>query len=146
MALMNFDRNNLLSKKDNSIFKDFFNDEFFKRFKEFDSYPKININEEENKYTMEVASPGFDKEDFELSLDNGYLMISGVTQREEENQDDDKNYSKKEFSYKSFKKSFKLPEDVIEDEIDAKYKNGVLKIEMKKDENLQSDNKKIEIT
>ena len=145
MALMNFDHNNLLSKKDNSIFKDFFNDEFLKKFKELDSYPKININEEDDMYTMEVASPGFDKEDFSLSLENGYLIISGVSKHEQENEEDE-NYSKKEFSYKSFKESFKLPEDVKEEKINANYKNGVLKIKMQKDEELKNNNKKIEIT
>lgn len=146
MALVNFDRNDLLSKEDNSIFKDFFNDEFLRKFEEFDSYPKINVNEDKDKYTMEVASPGFDKEDFDLSLENGFLIISGVSKYEEENEDEDKTYSKKEFSYKSFKKSFKLPEDVIENNINAEYNNGVLKIDMKKDEELKTNNKQIEIT
>jgi HSP20 family protein len=118
------------------LMENFFNDNFFGR--EYASFvPAINVSEEADKFNLELSAPGFDKNDFRIELDKGVLCISGEHKVEAESIE--KNYTRKEFNYGSFQRSFTLPEDVSEEKIDAKYENGILKLVLpKKEEKIKS--------
>jgi HSP20 family protein len=94
------------------------------------SVPAVNITENKNEYKLEVAAPGFKKEDFKLEVKNGYLTISAET-KEEEKQEDDK-YTRREFRFNSFSRSFALPENVQDILITARYDHGILLIALPK--------------
>ncbi|HCQ30096.1 MAG TPA: molecular chaperone Hsp20 [Flavobacteriales bacterium] len=118
----------------NSLFEEFANfDKLDKNFNKF--VPAVNVAESDKDYTIEVSVPGFKKEDFNIRLDNDVLTISGEHKAEEE--DKNKNYTRKEFHYSSFERSFTLPETVNTDAIDAKYENGILNIILPKKEEAQ---------
>ena len=105
---------------------DFFNDRFWLR--KVHNEPAMNIKETETEYQVELAAPGLSKEDFEIFIDNGYLNIYAEKKTETESQED--NYTRKEFSYNSFKRSLMLPENVKEDDIKVTYDKGVLKFNL----------------
>ena len=108
--------------------------------------PAVNIRESEDHFEVEMASPGMDKKDFNIRLDGNALTISST---KEHNQEETKeNYSRKEFSYQSFQRTFVLPKDVVdEDRISAQYENGLLKLVIpKKEEAKQKGPRLIEIS
>ncbi len=93
--------------------------------------PAINIKENDENFEIELAVPGFNKKDFEITIENGILHISA--EKKVENEEIDENFTRKEFSYNSFTRSFTLPDNVdVEDKINAKYKNGILKLTLVK--------------
>ena len=93
--------------------------------------PAMNIKENDENFEIELAAPGFNKKDFEITIENGILHIS--VEKKVENEEIDENFTRKEFSYNSFTRSFTLPNNVdIEDKINAKYKNGILKLTLVK--------------
>lgn len=93
--------------------------------------PAMNIIEDEKHFAIDVAAPGFTKKDFEISIENGILHISAENKEEIEEKKED--YTRREFNYNSFSRSFTLPENINEDEkIDATYKHGILKIVLAK--------------
>ena len=95
--------------------------------------PAANVKESENEFIIELSVPGYTKEDFHVKVDsNNVLRITG--ERKEETKEEKDNYTRKEFSYGSFTRSFQLPETVIEGEIAAKCKEGVLTLELPKKE------------
>tara|TARA_R110002073_G_scaffold72537_1_gene177190 strand:- start:167479 stop:167907 length:429 start_codon:yes stop_codon:yes gene_type:complete len=97
------------------------------------SLPAVNIKENEDEFTVEVAVPGMDKKDFQIDLNNDVLTIS--SERKNENEVVEDNYTRKEYSYQSFKRSFNLPKNVVDsDKINATYKNGELTIAIPKRE------------
>ena len=107
--------------------------------------PAVNISEEETKFSIEVSAPGFDKTDFKVEVDKGMLSVSA--EHKNESNVKEKNYTRKEFNYGSFKRSFSLPEGINEEAIDAKYENGVLNISLpKKEKEKQSGSKTIVIS
>lgn len=95
--------------------------------------PKVNIQETDNEFNVEMAAPGMKKDDFKVELDNNVLTISSELSKEDEHHDHGK-YSRKEFSYQSFQRSFRLPETVEADKIKAKYENGILHLMIPKRE------------
>ncbi|MCO6492072.1 MAG: Hsp20/alpha crystallin family protein [Phaeodactylibacter sp.] len=95
------------------------------------STPSVNVVETENSYRVEVAAPGLEKKDFEVSVDNGFLTVSARKEHKEEVKEGDK-YMRREFNFSSFTRSFQLPETVNADDIAANYENGVLKITLPK--------------
>jgi HSP20 family protein len=95
--------------------------------------PAVNIRENTEEYGIEVAVPGFDKNDFNINLDNDLLTISSEKIVDHEVKEDER-FTRKEFSYQSFKRTFTLPELVEGDKITAKYENGILKIVIPKKE------------
>jgi HSP20 family protein len=95
--------------------------------------PAVNIKEEDNEFMIEVAAPGMQKQNFEISMDDKVLTISGNKEDTKEEKDD--KYSRKEFSYTSFQRSFQLPDLVDGEKIEAHYQDGVLKINVPKREN-----------
>ncbi len=94
--------------------------------------PAVNIKETEDDFKVEVAAPGFDKKDFNIELDNNVLTVS--SEKQEENEVEGEKYSRKEFNYLSFKRTFTLPELVDEEKISAKYENGILNVTIPKKE------------
>jgi HSP20 family protein len=92
--------------------------------------PDANIVENEKDYTIELAAPGLERKDFKVELENNVLTISA--EKEEETEEDDINYKRREFSYNSFSRSFTLPENSIPEKIDAKYENGILRLMLPK--------------
>ncbi|WP_031527373.1 Hsp20/alpha crystallin family protein [Dyadobacter crusticola] len=107
--------------------------------------PAVNIRETEDNFEVEMASPGMDKKDFNIRLDGNTLTISSAKEhKQEENKE---NYSRREFSYQSFQRSFVLPKDVVdEDRISAQYENGLLKLWIpKREEAKQKGPRLIEI-
>ena len=109
------------------------------------SVPAVNIKDLETKYELELSVPGFNKSDFNIKVENQKLLISAELKSEDET-DQDK-YTRREFSYQSFERSFQLPKEMINDEaIDAKYEAGILKVILpKRPEMLPKEPKNIAI-
>lgn len=91
--------------------------------------PRANISETSKEFKLELAAPGLQRKDFKVEVDNHNLTISAEKEEESESTN---GYSKKEYSFTSFSRSFTLPDNVKEGEIDAKYDNGVLKVSIPK--------------
>jgi len=93
--------------------------------------PSINVIENENNFEIEVAAPGFGKKDFNVTMDENVLTISA--ENKTETKDDELKFTRQEFYYNSFERSFTLPKNIdLDKEISAKYKNGVLRIHLEK--------------
>lgn len=86
--------------------------------------PSVNVTEAADSFQVEFAVPGFNKEDFKINVEKDILTVSG--DHKAEKLEEDKKYSRKEFSYSSFKRSFTLPETVDVNKIEANYKDGIL--------------------
>jgi HSP20 family protein len=131
------------------FFNDYFDKDIFdysnKHFSNTNTtLPAVNIKEDDQGYTVEMAVPGMEKSDFKINLENNMLCIASEKKTESEKKDD--NYSRKEFSYQSFSRSFSLPESVDEAKIEARYESGILYISIpKKEEAKPKPPKKIEI-
>jgi HSP20 family protein len=106
--------------------------------------PPVNIRENENSFMVELMAPGMRKEDFNIELENDLLTIS--SEIKQENNEENGKYTKREFTFSSFRRSFTLPETVKEDDINASYQDGILKITLpKKEEALPKPKRLIEI-
>jgi len=98
------------------------------------SLPAINIKENDDEFGIEVAAPGMKKEDFSINYDNGRLTVSS----EKKNEKVDEKYNRREFSYQSFCRSFKVADNVIDNQkIKAKYEDGILYITLPKREEIK---------
>ncbi len=96
--------------------------------------PAVNVIESENDYQIEVAAPGMKKEDFKIDLDKNQLTISSEKKSEKKNEKKG-SYTRREFSYQSFQRTFTIPEHEVDgDNISAKYCDGVLCINLPKKE------------
>ncbi len=99
--------------------------------------PAVNVMENTDEYTIEVAAPGLNKEDFKVDYDNGRLTISSERKNEKEEKEEGK-IKRREFSYQSFQRSFTISENAVEAEkIKANYKNGILHISLPKREEVK---------
>lgn len=106
----------------------------------------VNIKETENNFIVELMAPGLKKEDFNIELDNDLLMISSEIKTEKTEGEEGK-FTRKEFSFSSFKRSFTLPETVNQEAITASYDNGILKLTLpKKEEALPKEKRLIDIS
>ena len=94
--------------------------------------PAVNVMENDDAFKVEVAAPGIKKEDFNIELDNDLLTISSKAEKLEKTEEG--NYTRKEFNYASFKRSFNLPDTVNTAEIKATYTDGILSIDLPKRE------------
>jgi len=100
------------------------------------SLPAVNVKETDDDYFIEVAAPGMTKKDFKINYQNNVLTISSEKQDEKEESDD--SYTRKEFSYQSFQRSFTVPgNDVDSDKISASYNDGILNIKLPKREEVK---------
>lgn len=120
-----------------SLLSDFFdNNKFFgnswleNEFKQ--TLPAVNIKETSHDYEIEFAALGFNKNDFKVNVENHLLTISA--EKKDEKKEETSRFTRKEFSYNSFSRSFTLPESVNTDKIDAKYNEGILKLAVPKKE------------
>ena len=112
-----------------SFLNDFFDNDWLA--KSGTTEPSINVLEDEQKYTVEVAAPGMKKEDFNIHLsDDNELVIAG--EKKDEKKDENKKYLRREFSYSKFEQTFTLPDDVDKEKIEANVNDGVLSIELPK--------------
>lgn len=105
--------------------------------------PAANVKENENEFIIDLAVPGMSKEDFNINIENGALCVS--SEKEQESEDKGEDYTRKEFSYSSFTRSFRLPESVNQEKIKAKYENGVLALTLPKKEEAKKITAKKEI-
>ncbi len=96
------------------------------------SEPALNIKETDDNFEIELAAPGFGKKDFKITIDDGCLNISAEKSSEEEEKEE--NYTRREFSYNSFERSLQLPKSAKEEEIKAKYNDGILTFKLAKKE------------
>ena len=93
--------------------------------------PSVNVIENENGFTLELAAPGVAREDFSLNIEKDRLVISSEKKTTEEEKEEGK-YSRREFNYSAFSRSFHLPKTIDKDAINASYENGVLTITLPK--------------
>ena len=115
----------------NSVFDNLFNDSFISD-RLVTRIPAVNITETEKSYAVALAAPGLKKEDFKINVDKNIISIS--VEKNEEASVEGKWYSKKEFSFNSFSRSFTLPETVDYNKIDASYEDGILEVTIGKKE------------
>jgi HSP20 family protein len=132
-----------------SAFTDFFdNDKFFSNHwienALEQNLPAVNIKEKDNAFDVELAAPGFSKADIKIDVDDHTMTISA--EKEKEKNVENERFTRKEFSYNSFRRSFTLPQSVDTDRIVAKYNDGILKLQVpKKEASKTLPKKKIEI-
>jgi HSP20 family protein len=117
-------------------------DNFFKPWSEFfetgnvpgrmATVPAVNIVENNSDYKVSLAAPGLTKDDFTIDVADNMLTIS--SEKEEQKESQEKQYTRKEYSYSSFSRSFALPENVKQEAIEARYENGVLQLTLPKKE------------
>lgn len=101
------------------------------------SLPAVNVKETAETFEVEVAAPGMNKEDFKVELNNNVLTISSERKNEHEEKEDEK-FTRREFSYQSFQRSFTLSKEAVDaDNIQAKYENGVLRLSIPKREEVK---------
>jgi HSP20 family protein len=126
---------------------DFFNDRFFNQLNSKNSNGNsaaVNIYEDEKGYTIEVAAPGISRKDFNLELENDVLTIS--TEGKESKDEKKHNFLRREFNFRSFKRSFELPETIDQDKIKATHDAGILTLSLpKKEEVVQKTPRQIEV-
>ncbi|WP_343306465.1 Hsp20/alpha crystallin family protein [Chitinophaga niabensis] len=117
------------------INKDFATSDFF------GAHAPVNIRETKDAYVLDVVAPGFEKGDFKINLDGQTLTIS--SEKKTEQKVENEKQIRREFSFRSFSRSFTLDENVDADKINAKYDNGVLKLTLPKKEAKQEAAKEI---
>jgi HSP20 family protein len=105
--------------------------------------PAVNIAETENEFHIELAVPGLKKEDFKISLDKNVLSVSA--EKKAENVEEGKKYSKREYTYNSFVRSFTLPESADQGKIAAEYTDGILKLDVTKKEEAKFQTREIAV-
>jgi HSP20 family protein len=136
MTLIRWHRPAGLADMFQNFFDSDFNDFFSRRF----SDPAANIIENPESFQLDLAAPGMKKDDFKIHLENNILTISSEIQ--DEQLEEGKNYTRKEFSYGSFTRSFTLPKTIDLEKIRADYENGILKVLLPKKEEAKLEVKK----
>jgi HSP20 family protein len=143
MTLVKFNNNrgnNALLPGFNDVFESILNDSFFNE-RMVTRVPAVNISESSDNYHIELAAPGLKKQDFKINVDDNLLNIS-VEQQIENN---DRKYNKREYSYNSFVRSFTLPDLADNNRIEATYEDGILKIDVAKKEEAKSISRQIDL-
>ena len=134
MTLMKFSDNVFPSIMDNIFSRDWMDWSNTNYSSTNTTLPAVNVFENENEYNIEVAAPGMKKDDFRIQLENDQLIISSEHKEETKKREKDK-YTRKEFSYQAFQRTFSLPENLINGEkISARYCDGILCISLPKRE------------
>ena len=136
---LNSNGKNLMFPEFPSLFDDFLTRDFFNLGSRVSSdsstLPSVNVKETDFAFELEMAIPGMAKKDFKIELEQDTLVISAQDETKNEEKSDDGKYTRKEFSYQSFKRTFHLPENSVNDsEINANYKDGILHIYVPKKE------------
>ncbi|CAM1359877.1 Small heat shock protein [Tenacibaculum sediminilitoris] len=140
MSLIKFNnKRELFPSWTNEGLRNFLNTDFFE---ENSLMPAMNVKEHDGNFEIEFAAPGLSKKDFEITIDNNMLNVSGGKKHEVEEKEED--YTRKEFSYNSFKRSLSLPESINTDQdVKAIYENGILKLNLQKKKGIDEKPKKI---
>lgn len=120
-----------------SVFSDLFDDDRFLGRDFFnktwgDWVPAVNVKESNTEFSIEMAAPGFEKADFRISAENDVLTVSA--EKKVETTKEDEKFTRKEFSFNSFRRSFTLPQNTNAEKIEAKYENGLLRLLVPKKE------------
>ena len=119
--------------------EDIFNSDFFE---ENSLMPAMNVIEHKDDFEIEFAAPGFSKKDFVVTIEDNILHVNGEKKKEVEEKDE--NFTCREFSYNSFKRSLSLPQSVnLDQKVKAAYKNGILKINLLKKEEVKKHTEKV---
>lgn len=143
--MTNLTRSSRLFPNFPKLFTDFFDDDVEFGTSWLSKVPAANISENDNEFTVELAAPGLEKKDFQINIENGNLAIS--CEKKDESEVKEKDYTRKEFSYSSFYRSFVLPDSVDQDKVKANYQDGVLKLALpKKEEAKKLPKKQISIS
>ena len=131
MTLVKYN-NRLMSPGIFNLLRDVFGEDFISPEMTFrrESIPAVNVRETEKEFFLDMAIPGLKKEDIHIEVDEDMLSISA--EMKEEKKDEKDNYSRREFHFNSFKRSFNIPEDADGSSIEAKQENGVLNIRIPK--------------
>lgn len=133
----NNDRNRLFTDFP-LLFDDAFSKNFFEKQSRMFNTPAVNIKETDKSFELDLAVPGMDKKDFKIELKDGSITISAKHENKVEETNEKERYSRREFSYQSFSRSFVLAEDLVDTEaINAKYENGILNVSIPKKSNTQ---------
>ncbi len=98
------------------------------------SIPAVNIIENFPNFVVDLAVPGLQKEDFTIEVEEDTLKIASKKVEEKKDENSDSQVRRREFNYQSFERSFKLPENIKTEDIQANYENGILKITLPKEE------------
>ena len=122
------------------MFSNFFDCDFADYFNRRGFDPAANIIEHPESFELNLAAPGLKKEDFKINLDNNVLTIS--SELEDDKHEEGKNFTRKEFFYGSFSRSFTLPKTINIDKIKAEYENGILSVMLPKKDEAKVDIKK----
>jgi len=122
-----------------NVFNDFFKpwNEFFEggllgRTMEI---PAVNITELKDEYMVSLAAPGLKKDDFKIDVEGNMLTIS--CEKEERKEEKEAKFTRKEYNYTSFERSFTLPDEVNKEKIEARYEDGILKLALPKKEEVK---------
>lgn len=100
------------------------------------SLPAVNVKETNDEFLIELAAPGMEKKDFKINFKNNVITIS--SEKEDKKEVQKENYTRREFSYQSFQRSFTVPENaIISDKIEASYNNGILEVKLPKREEVK---------
>jgi|SRR5271154_2106280 len=143
MSIVKF--NHVPVQKFGNLFDEFFNELPAFSGREWNnwSFPPVNIHETPDAYHVELSVPGRSKEDFIVNIENGLLTVS--FEKKEETKNEDYKTVRREFSYRSFKRSFNLDKGIDAEKIQAKYENGLLKLLLPKKEETKESAKQITI-
>jgi len=125
-----------------SLLSDFFDDDRFfnSPWLSGQSMPAVNVKENDKNFEIELAAPGYNKNEFNITMEDGALTISA--ERKEENEKKEDKYTRREFGYSSFSRSFHLPKNISESDVKATFENGVLKLVINKRDSEKSNPKK----
>lgn len=144
MTLVNFNnRTRNTAPYFNNVFDSLFSDAVTKN-KMVDKSPNVNIYENENAYVIELAAPGLKKEDFQINLKKDTLSVWAEVKKDETQVA--KDFTRKEFDYSSFARSFNLPDTADGDNITAEYKDGILNINISKKDDAKLQHKEIVVS
>ena len=143
MTLVKFNngQKNAVSPWFSDVFDSLINDSISDRL--VTKTPAVNIAETENEFHIELAVPGLKKEDFKINLDKNILSVSA--EKKAENVEEGKKYSKREYTYNSFVRSFTLPESADQSKIAAEYTDGILKLNVTKKEEAKFQTREIAV-
>jgi HSP20 family protein len=112
-------------------FSDFFSDDSWP-FETKSTMPAVNIEEGKDSFLLTMAAPGMAKEDFKIDIEGNVLTV--CSEKESKSEGKDRDFTRREYSYSSFSRSFTLPDDVDKGLIDASYTDGILKLKLPKKE------------
>ena len=144
MTLVNFNnRTRNTAPYFNNVFDSLFSDAVTKN-KMVDKSPNVNIHESETAYVIELAAPGLKKEDFQINLKKDTLSVWAEVKKDEAQVA--KDFTRKEFDYSSFARSFNLPDTADGDKITAEYKDGILSINISKKDDAKLQHKEIVVS